>query len=325
MKKVFFKSTNTFLITTLLLSSCATRNFVCNSVPEHALISVHRNPDLNTTSFGPYSNVLFTSETPANVKLQFMGKSDKYYLTAEKRGYLPITKVINKDSSLNKTFNLQKIDGVSEAIYPAENLKSATFYLLPPKINFLYHKGSGGFQRYEYSDKDSKKIKEDFMKDISAKNKPFLYLLNVDGKNACKAYKDSLPNEIINYLSDISAKRLNYYAKPPSLDSLVRKCGDIRDALQNHPAVNNHQYFVCMSAKCISQTAGRVVGEIFLTAASSSHIPTMDTGTTLTLYIIDAKTLEVVHVNTTFYKQNMAKPEDLKEVNDAVTNYLSNL
>jgi len=92
------------------------------------------------------------------------------------------------------------------------------------------------------------------MKDISAKNKPFLYLLNVDGKNACKAYKDSLPNEIINYLSDISAKRLNYYAKPPSLDSLFANAGIFAMPCKTS-CCNNHQYFVCMSAKCISQTA----------------------------------------------------------------------
>jgi len=324
MKNQYFKpnkGTGSLLVMTILfLSSCATRNFVCNSIPDHALVSVHIGPDLDSKSY-----ITSTAETPANIKLQFLGKSDKYYLTAEKRGYLPVTTVVSKDSSLDKTFSLQKIEGVSDVIYPKENLKNATFYLLPPKINFLYHKGSGSFQRYEYSEKDSRKIREDYMKEVSARNNPPLYLLNVAGKDGCKAYKDSLPNEMADYLADINAKRLNYYSKAPSLDSLIRKHGDLREALQSPPLANNHQYFVCISAKCIAQTAGRVVGEIFLTAASSSYVATMDTGTTLSLYIIDAKTLEVVHVNSTFYKQNMAKPNDLKAVNDAVTKYLSNL
>jgi hypothetical protein len=324
MKNQYFKPHkgigSLLVVTILLLSSCATRSFVCTSVPDHALISVHISPDLDSKSY-----ITSTAETPANLKLQFLGKSDQYYLTAEKRGFLPVTTVVNKDSSLNKTFNLQKIEGVSDVIYPKENLKNATFYLLPPKINFLYHKGSGSFQRYEYSEKDSKKIREDYMKEVSSRNNPPLYLLNIEGKNGCKAYKDSIPNEMSDYLAEINAKRLNYYAKAPSIDSLTRKFGDIRETLQNHALANNHQYFVCISAKCVAQTAGRVVGEIFLTAASSSYVATMDTGTTLSLYVIDAKTLEVVHVNNTFYKQNMAKPADLKEVNDAVTKYLSNL
>jgi hypothetical protein len=95
--------------------------------------------------------------------------------------------------------------------------------------------------------------------------------------------------------------------------------------VSTHTSVSSHRYFVCIFAKCISQTAGRAVGQVFLTAASRSYVPTNDSGSTLNVIIIDAETLEVVHIYNKFYKENMAKPLELKNINDAVSQYLSNL
>ncbi len=307
-------------ILTILLSSCATRTFVCKSVPDHALITSYIDTSLHVSSFTSTKG-----ETPTNVKLQFLGKDSKYFLTAEKRGYYPFTKVVTKNSELANTFTLKKIEGASEALYPKENLKNATFYLLPPKINFEYHKGSGAFQRYDYDAGESKKIKENLVKDIAARNKSSLCVLNFDGKDACKAYKDSLPEAFFNYVFDLNDKRLNYYAYPPSIEPITTKFGNIREALQNHPSVSGHRYFVCVFAKCISQTAGRAVGQVFLTVASNSYVPTNDSGTTLNLCIIDAETLEVVHIYKTFYKENIAKPAELQKVNDGFSGYLFSL
>jgi hypothetical protein len=305
---------------TLLLSSCASRKFVCNSVPEHALITAQT----DTASTG-FHFVTFTGETPTTAKLAFLGRNDKYYLKAEKRGYYPYTKVVSKDSALSHTFTLKKIEGVSEALYPKENLKNATFYLLPPKITFLYHKGSGAFEKYEPDANVSNKINEDLLKDIMARNKPTICVVNFDGKDACKAYKDSLPSEFLKYVLNLKENHLNYYAYPPSVAPFIAKFGDLRETLQNHPSVTNHRFFVCVTGTCISQTAGRAVGQVFLTVASRSYVPTNDSGTTLNLFLIDAETLEVVHIYNKFYKENMAKPEELRHVNDGVTQYLSNL
>jgi hypothetical protein len=289
-------------------------------MPDHALIIAHVDTSINLKGF-----TSFTGEAPANVKLQFLGKDSKYYLTAEKRGYYPFTKVVTKNSELANTFTLKRIEGASEALYPKENLKNATFYLLPPKIRFIYHKGAGAFEKYEYDAGESKKIKENLVKDIASRNKTSICVLNFDGKDACKAYKDSLPAEFFNYVFDLNNKRLNYYAYPPSIEPIITKFGDIREALQNHTSANGHRYFVCLSAECISQTAGRAVGQVFLTAASRSYVPTNDSGTTLNLVIIDAETLEVVHIYKTFYKENIAKPAELQKVNDGFSSYLFSL
>jgi hypothetical protein len=324
MNKKYYNHLEVFIvlpaILSILVSSCASRKFVCNSVPDHALVSVQTD-----TAAKSFHYVVFTGETPTIAKLQFLGKSDKYYLTAEKRGYYPFNKLVTKDSTLTHTFVLKKIEGVSEAIYPKENLKKATFYLLPPKIKFLYHKGSGAFEKYEYDEGVSMEIKANLLKDIAARNKPELCVLNFDGKDAGKAYKDSLPAELLSYLLNLNEAHLNYYSYPPSIAPFITKFGDLREALSNQAAVSGHHYFVCISAKCISQTAGRAVGQVFLTAASRSYVPTNDSGSTLNLIIIDAETLEVVHICNKFYKENMAKPQELKNVNDAVSQYLSGL
>jgi hypothetical protein len=316
MKRLF----TIYTIITIIFSSCSTKKFVCSSIPNHALITAQSDTILKNSIYTPMGK-----ETPATIKLQFWGRDDKYFLTAEKRGYYPTTKVVTKNSELANTFELKRIEGVSDAIYSKENLKNATFYLLPPKIQFLYHKGAGAFDRYEPDVQVAKKIKENLIKNITEANKSSFCMLNMEGKDACKSYRDSLPEDIFNYLFNLSEKRLNYYPSPASIEAFINKNGNIREALKNHPAVNSHCYFVCLFGKSISATAGRMVGQALLTSSSSSYSPTTDSGTTLNIFIIDAETLEVVHINKMFYKENMAKPEELKKVNDGLTNYLLSL
>jgi len=303
------------LLITLLTTGCGTtRQFAVDSNPQGALILLQTESGY-VMSQGQF--ILSASETPMGVTprttpITFLNDNTNVKITAEKRGYTSSISLATKESGPAIFLDLKRIDGVNEEVsFKKEDLSTGTFTLMPPFVEVIIHSGLGNMDKKEYSPEVSKKVTDDLTAELAKTcNNGNQVRLAVMGETQGKDWS-LLTAETNKYLSKLKVERLPYYSLPPYLNNNVNGFKTFINSYKNQPGIDS-RYLVYMSSKCVSETTGRLVGNVFLAvlgAATQGYSAAAgtafyydpaafnpDSGTLVTWYVIDANTSEVVYI-----------------------------
>jgi len=168
--------------------------------------------------------------------------------------------------------------------------------------------GVGRLDKVELSPEASQKVTEELnvelVNTIGGNNKQ-IYQAAIDA-----SLKTDWQNLLLNlnkYLLKLGADRLPYYSLPPYVTANVEGFKPFIERFNNQPG-NDKPYLLYLWNKCITETTGRQAGNLMLsvlgpvaTVASRSYVydPAAflpNSGTLVVIYVIDAKTSEVVHI-----------------------------
>lgn len=308
------------------LQCFAAKTLTITTNPPNALVISHK----DSTFVSILTNYHGTSPTEA--KLTFIGKKDYYYITVEKRGFESQTVYVTKDSVLNLHFDLKRIPEVADTGYHEIDYSNVRFHLLPLSTNVIIHSGVGNLDKYTPSPEASNHANSRLNKLIyeGSDSAISVYPLQRNQLEQCMAYKDSLPYELKEYLLTLNMERLKYYPLPANIKPYTEMFGDFRsseDSLTN-------DYYICLWIKCISETKGRVAGNILasfgaaVTSGASTaygttfcYDPTafnLDSGSKLVYFVIDPITLEVVDIRYEYTGYVLNKDEYLDKIADLI-------
>lgn len=309
-----------------LCSACfTTKEFSIDSNPKGGLVIQHDNEELDQFSGPPPDGSLSfwkgwsleICKSPCKAKITFF--SDAYFYTVLKRGYTSETQAVTKDSNLFLSFNLKRIEGVSEEIFNKERLSSGTYTLLPVDVEVHIHSGVGNLEKIKLSPDRSEKVSEELYNEIAK-----VLGTNSEQRIKCpealsepsKSSWENVRTGLKKYVSKLSSTRLNYYSYPPYIKTQVEGFKNFSGKL-NKQAGGDSPYLLYVGGKCISETTGRKVGSIAVVllgaaaqgAAMAMHTYTYipmyeynpDSGTLIVLYVIDAKTSEVLYIEQRFF------------------------
>jgi len=319
------------IMSMVIITGCGTtKNFAIQSNPEGALIIKHDKAKIDDSFFIDYCG-----ETPGRKKVTFFG-DDKYFFTVEKRGYSAATQPVTKDSDTTISFHLDRIEGVSEEVFKKENLLSATFILLPVEVEVVIHSGVGRMDKMEQSSEKSKVVSEQFYTELikaigQNNNKQISHLAILE--ESLKNDWETLLSDLKDYILKLNIERLNYYSLPPFITAKVEGFETLIDRIKEEVEVeSDNTYLLFIWGKCISETKGRKAGNIIFSilgpavaAANPAAIydPTAfesSTGTTMVLFVIDAKTSEVLFIEPkTFSHFDITNCDHLKKVANTIS------
>lgn len=292
----------------LWMTGCGTtKSFVVDSTPNGALLVLQpKVGNAYANGIGIYRETAIC-ETPATTKINFWQDNCEVNLMVEKRGYEPAIIPVTKDSDLEVSCTLQKIEGVEENKFSKEDLNAQTYALLPPHVEVYVHSGVGRLDKTEKSSELTDKVTQDLNTQLAG----------LANDQSASLIKPDLPAELINelqalspelhkYFQGLDEKRLAYYSRPPLLCTHVPAFKPFLDRFHAQSG-NDRPYLIYAWNKCISETSGRKVGNIFFSALGAgmsgvggySYDPSAfnpDSGTLTVLYVIDAATSEVVHM-----------------------------
>jgi len=296
----------------IILTACGTttKNFVMDSNPKGALVVVQ--PKEGSPSLLVKGDLVMKEtplcETPATVTVRLMSDTTKATLVAEKRGYTSSSYEVNKDSAEAVFFDLKRIDGVPEATFKKEDLASGRYSLLPAFVEVHIRSGVGRLDKVELSPEASQKVTEELnaelVNTLGGNNKQ-IYQAAIDA--SLKTDWQNLSTNLNKYVLKLNANRLQYYSLPPYITSNVEGFKPFIERFNNQQG-NDKPYLLYVWSKCITQTTGRQVGNLILSglapvAAAGSYSLVYDptaflpnSGTLVVIYVIDAKTSEVVHI-----------------------------
>jgi hypothetical protein len=299
-----------FLLISLTACGTTVKNYTIDSNPKGALVVAqpqegHASILVNGSLVQRETNLC---ETPSKVSARLMSDTAKVTLTAEKRGYMSSTYELNKDSAEAIFFDLKKIDGVPAATFKKEDMASGRFFLLPAYVEVTIQSGLGRVVKFEQSPDDSRKVMEELnaalIKNISGTNKQIHQAL-IDG--SMKTDWQNLSLNLNKYLLKLNPNRLQHYSLPPYVTANVEGFKPFIERYGNQPG-NEKPYLVYVWNRCITETKGRQIGNLLLSgvgpavsAVSRSYLydPAAflpNTATLVFIYVIDAKTSEVVHI-----------------------------
>lgn len=313
------------LINVVFIGGCGTtKNFVIQSNPKGALIMSH----CKMSALDESIYIDYCGETPAEKKVTFWGDNE-YLFTVEKRGYSASTQRVTKDSDTTISFHLDRIEGVPKEIFRKDSLLSGTFLLLPPDVEVVIHSGIGRMDKMEKSSEKSKVVSEQFytelIKVISQNNNKQINHLAIL-EESLKNDWETLLSDLNDYILKLNNERLNYYSLPPFITAKVEGFETLIDRIKEEVESDN-TYLLFIWGKCISETKGRKAGNIILSILGPAvavanpaaiYDPTAfgsSTGTTMVLFVIDAKTSEVLFIEPkTFSHFDITNFDHLKKV-----------
>jgi hypothetical protein len=316
------------IIVVSLLGACGTtKKYNVQSDPAGALVSVHETQDINTPDIsGQLSGQPFKAEvTPLQKSVWFI-KDETRYISVEKRGYRPSLQAVTQNSALEVNFKLERVEGVSEESewFDKNKLKTSTVGLLPVEAEVVIHSGVGRMDKNTYSPEISQsvsqKLNEALEKAFLEKNQAEKRFTMLDP--ALKNSWTPIAEQAKGYLGTLHPVRLPYYTYPPLLISGVTMTQSFFDQLKQSPE-NACNYLYYFRVKCVSETKGRVVGNFFLGLAGATmqgvsvgfyYDPSafyLDSGTLVTLYVMDTTTSEVCLIEQQYFSYDITKDEDL--------------
>jgi len=316
--KLFNRNTPALVVAgclTMLLSACGTtKNFAVDSSPKGALVVAQAKEGYPVVKGATVYRDMPLCETPTTVPITFMGDTTKATLIAEKRGYTSASCDLDKTSTETVHFALQKIDGVPEATFDKKDLPSAEFSLLPLYVEVHVRSGVGRLDSLALSPEASQKAMDELttevLKSLAGTNS-HIHPAAIDAP--LKTDWQTLTPDFNKYVLKLDANRLPYYSLPPYITTSVEGFRPFLGRLVDQPG-NDRPYLLYVWSKCITETAGRQVGNVlfsllgaatagYSTAAGTGfhHIydPSAfapDSGTLVMMCVIDAKTSEVVHI-----------------------------
>ena len=308
---------------TLLISACGTtRNFVIDSNPKGALITSQLQSDnayLTLVSARNYG------ETPTKAAIVFSSEDSKYSATAEKRGYAPATCMLDQNSKELVTFDLKRLEGISEKVFNRAMLPSGAYIFLPAFVEVMIHSGYGNWDKYEYAPDISKKIMDDLNSELAkpiASNTTRLRGLHLK-EDLVKDWS-ALSPELNQYLQKLDPKKLSYSSLPPYINANVQGYKSVIKKDRNLSG-GSEPYLLYIKAKCISETTGRkvgnVIGTILATGRGYSTAPFDSNSSTLVvMYVIDAKTSEVLYIDQIVFP-DITDPDAFKSMVTAILTF----
>lgn len=306
----------------MLLAGCGTKKqFAIDSNPRGALIVGSSRSGFGTTANGQY---LFSEaplgETPKDVTVNFSEDTDTVQVSIEKRGYEVASSVLDLNSTSNFSVDLKRITGVSEKVFTKEELASGTYAMLQPFVEVHIHSGVGRLDKTEYSAPASQMITEGMTNEVAK-------VVNGTNKQLSRAVLDEtllkdwreMSAELNAYLLKLNENRLAYYSLPPLVNAQVKGFQPFLEKLAQQG--NTAPHLVYVWNKCVSETTGRKVGNVMLAILGGVaqgggaamgmafyYDPTAfnpDSGTLTVVFVIDAKTSEVVHMERRVYPDIM--------------------
>lgn len=312
----------TLLMVLLLpvLHGCGTtKNFTVDSAPKGALVVLK--PKVGNPSINGHILMRETvvGETPVTTPITFLEDTSECELLIEKRGFEQASRVVGKDSAESIQFNLKRKQKVAESLFRKNALDTSTFIVLPAYAEVHVHSGVGRLDKIEESAELSGKLTGEMNSALIAGargNAAFKALSDVWTVEEKGEWQD-LVIRTNRYLRTLDPKRLSYYSDPPYISNTVP---GIAQFLQKIKAKQGKEtrYVLYVTAKCVTETSGRKAGNIALAllgAASqgasraaygftpyydySAFQP--DSGTLAVLYVIDADTSEVLHIEHRTY------------------------
>jgi hypothetical protein len=315
----------------IVVSGCSKRVFMFTSVPGNSLVTVNSKRDTTGITETVYI------KDPAEVKLFFLGKGDAYRIMANHRGYVPVSRIISKDSALKMTLAMQRVEGVSEIPYDTTKLLNASFLLLKPDIDITIRSGLGNFTKLNHSDELSRQATDSvyYFLEKTVNNTPASFLP--------LKYSETSWNEVdpilVKYLVTLNGAKLPYYTYPPNILQFIKADTILLSRLSQASKEYRNPYFVYVWAKCVKESKGRIIGNIALTAAaagvqgynqamgnyySTNWDPsafTLQTGTKIVYFVIDPNTLEVVKIDQNYYDYDLTSTKNRKAFVNEILQY----
>ncbi len=318
------------LLCVILLTNCKPTQFTVNSVPESTLIISHGGANIDNS----YLSTI-RGEAPNQFKNAFFGKKDTLYVTAEKRGYEKQTVKLTKTSAPNISFNLKKIEGVSEELTYYDDSTVNKFLIIPIGIEITIHSGIGNLDKYTFSPERSDIVSKDFFKALESESKNNRIEFYKDWKNINE--NNLLITELKDYLLKLNIARLPYYGYPPKIEDCITSSPQLKEIIEQLKEEPN-SYLVFIWGKCISETTGRIIGNVAVSGASAAmygasmaagkstylYNPAafmMDSGTRLAYFIVDPDNLEVVKIKSFTYGYDINKEKQLPKLIEKTSNY----
>lgn len=304
---------NLLCIIVLLTTGCTTKRFIINTEPE-----------------GAYIGNFFTSDvTPMEEKITFFGKSHEYRYTLMKRGYLPDTVTIKRDSPPEINFSMKRINGVSTETTEPIELSLHNVNLLPVNVEIMLHKGVGNLDKYERSDELSDLAFTGLNEELHAiHSDTMISLIDIPVDQNWKSTSD----ELESYLKTLKPALLAYYPEPASIrDILERNKGLFSSLFEQFQSSGTHQYMVFAWCRSIKTTTGRIIGNLVASMASSTvagyetatyGMPVsyadpsafaIDNSTLFVAYILDPSTGEVLDIKQRVFPYDLTERQNLKE------------
>jgi hypothetical protein len=324
-----------------LLGACGTtKKFMVQSDPAGALVSVHETEDINSPDIsGQLSGQPFKAEvTPLQKSVWFI-KDETRYISVEKRGYRPSLQAVTQNSALEVNFRLERAEGVSEEseLFDKNKLKTGLIGLLPVEAEVVIHSGVGRMDKNTYSPElsqaVSQKLDQALAKAFLEKNQAEKRFTTLDP--ALKNSWTPIAEQTKTYLATLNPVRLPYYTYPPLLVSGVTMAQPFLDQLKQSPE-NTCKYLCYFRIKCVSETKGRVFGNFFLGLAGATmqgvsvgfyYDPSafyLDSGTLVTLYVMDTTTSEVCLIEQQYFDYDITKEDALAKLADCLPHFLEN-
>jgi len=262
-------------------------------------------------------------------RLLFFGKSAEYHYTLMKRGYLPDTVIITRDSPPEINFSMKRIDGVStESTEPIE-FSLDNVNLLPVNVEIMLHKGIGNLDKYEHSDELSKMAFTGLNEELHAiHSDTMISLMDIPADQNWKFTSEKLES----YLKTLKPALLAHYPEPASIiDILERNEGLFSTLFEQFQSSGTDQYMVFAWCRSIKTTTGRIIGNLAAsmagaTVAGINSVPygmpvnyydpsafAIDNSTLYVAYILDPRTGEVLAIKQRVFPYDLTERENLKE------------
>jgi hypothetical protein len=328
------KLANLILTTIVIvaLSGCwANKKIVFLSEPSDAIVLNHYKTSLDSSK-----NVDIYKPTPVTQQVMFSNKNDTFNVTFEKRGYHSVEQKICRFTDTVK-IKLERDIEIPEKLFKKADLKNGKLVLIDADVEVIIHSGVGRMDKYTSSAEKSVAVTDKFNDEFrrQANLNPAFELLN-KSNDSIMQWNRKLLNSMKDYVFTLNEYRLDYMSNPPLISNKIEGFQNFMSSIRNQDSSAN-TYVVYIWAKCISETAGRIIGNVALAAASGvamgfnayygyySYVDLsalrFDSGTLLEFYVIDPKTSEVVSIDHAYYGYDITKTESLKKLMAKVIKY----
>ena len=289
----------------VVLCSCGTtRYFQVKTEPEGALL-------LKRDKWA----IDYPVKSPENEKVTFLTKSEEYAYIAMKRGYMPDTVIVNRESPAEVAIRMKRIEGVSTELPPKPNILQDKALLLPVDVEFFWHKGVGNLDKHELDAEQSAKCAEELARALTGNPaiKPCQSTEALDG------FRVSQNSELMKRLFSLNPAYLNYYPKPVVINDLVS--ADALQTVAGNFNTSDAKYLLMVYCKSIRPTSGRIVGNIIAGSLAPVFAPyytpsafVRDNSTLTAIFIIDPKSYEVIVFQTIVTNYDIYKNEQIEKL-----------
>ena len=298
------------LVMVMICSCGTTRQFQVKIDPEGALL-------LKKDKW----SIDYPVKSPENEKVTFLTKSDEYAFIAMKRGYLPDTVTVNRESPADVTLKMKRIEDVSTELPPAPDILRDKALLLPVDVEFTWHKGVGALDKYETDDEQSAKCADELTRALIGNPS----IIACRSPEALSDFRVTQNSALMLYLFSLNPVYLNYYPKPAVISDLVN--ADHLQTVTDYFNTSDEKYLLLIYCKSIRPTAGRVVGNIVAGSLAPVFAPyytpssfVRDNSTLASIFIIDPKTYEVVVMQHVITNYDIYKNEQIEKLSKEIIN-----